>query len=402
MSKNALSRMSVRYFRTAIDDYTVEETQSGSRIIRAFPVFRTGTFKNSWGEQNTWEVEHLQQMVFHYGLLRERNVLPNVPVRDDHRSLFGGGSVIGWVEDLYTIDGYEDGYTRLVADLEITEPDAFDKISRGTWRNRSAEVGIYETNDEQVYWPVFMGVAFVDLPAVEGLFSRPNKNGKSNEDEFVAIRDEEGAPVPHTKSQGGTTTPPEQFNNGGEGGGETPPATPPPAPDPAPAPPAPDGGGGGETPPASPSTHGAPGTVHTFRVNGTPTNDFAAVQAHIDSLETVLREHGEQSRRDFVNELASSGRIAATQVESMANHALSLNDEQYKSFSEMWSAAPTAPLFQQHGQGTVTNPDGTPGPSEIDTLRERVLMHRRSGMTDEKIKETESYKRLMSLTDGKG
>lgn len=429
---SALDRLSVRYFQTSVDNLEVERTPTGGAIIRAFPVFRTGTFKDSWGDQHTWETEHLQQMVFHYGLLKGRNILPNVPVRNQHKSLFGGGGeVVGYVADLYTIGGYEDGYERLVADLEITEPDAFDKIDRGTWRSRSAEIGFYETNDEVMYWPVFMGVAFVDIPAVEGLESAFSKYRKSkNKDEYIPIRDdEEGATVPKTKTHSQGTPPADPAVEGGDPNANPAPGTDNPATQPAED--EDEGAGEGEggttehasgqpstppptTPPSPPSTpptppsnptpsseHGQAGGTFQFQINGQPTNDFAAVQAHISNLETVIQENSDQARRDFVSGLASDSRIAATQVESMTEHALSLNDSQYESFRSMWENAPQSPLFAQHGNG-VTNPDGSSEPSEVDTLRERVAMHRRSGMSEEKIKATESYEKLMALTDGKG
>ena len=194
-----MERASVRYFQTALANRQVVDADSGGKTILSVPVFRAGTFKDSMGDQHTWTIEHLSQMVFNFNMLRERGTLPNVPVRDQHKSFFGsGGSVVGFVEGLRVEGQDEKGNALLVADLEITEPDAFGKIERGTWRSRSSEIGFYEDNDEAMYWPVFMGLAWVDLPAVEGLF----ESHQTSEDQFTPVRDnEEGAPVAHTKKE---------------------------------------------------------------------------------------------------------------------------------------------------------------------------------------------------------
>jgi hypothetical protein len=399
-----MDRLSVNYFQTALASRDVEETESGAKVLKSMPVFRSGTFRDSMGEQHTWETEHLAQMVFHFNLLRDRDILVNVPVREGHPSLFGGGgSVMGYVMDL-RVEGVDaKGNQLLVADMEITEPDAFGKIERGTLRARSSEIGFYETNDESLYWPVFMGVAWVDIPAVEGLFSKH----QSTDSKFTPVRDEEVTPVgdasKHSQQESGDTTPPDPSAGNPEGQGQG-------APSPG------DSGSepGDEAPPSGEdeneggdgkqerSDHAAPPAgSFAFSLNGAPTTDFAAVQRHIDNLEAVVTESREQSRKDYVTSLAENHVIAATQIESMQAHAVSLTDEQYEAFKKMYDDAPSSPLFAHHGQGTVTEP-GDDSASEIELLRERVAMHKRSGITDERLHETQSYKRLMELTAGKG
>jgi hypothetical protein len=404
-----MDRASVRYFQTAVATREVVETPSGSSIIKNVPVFREGKFKDSAGEPHTWEVGHLQQMVTNFRQLRDTGVLPNVPVRNQHKGLFGGGEVVGYVHDLRVEGTDSRGNALLVADMEITEPDALEKINRGTWRARSSEVGVYETNDEVMHWPVFMGVAWVDIPAVEGLFA----NHQTSNDKFTPVRDDEEATVGTqqdddqnggTEAVPSTTVPPvteenpggdqaqeqeEEHQNGGENtAGEV-------APDPETA-------GKVETdeePKTAPQEYATSAPVHTFSINGSPTNDFAAVQRHISNLESVLGEVREQSRKDFVSSLASTNRIAATQVDAMTAHALSLTDDQYAAFSAMYEAAPEVPLFSMHGQGNATDPEQV---SEIDTLRERVALHTKSGLPEEKVRATPSYKRLMELTNNQG
>lgn len=354
------------------------------------------------GEQHSWEPIHLSQMVSNFNLLRDNDILPNVPQRNGHKSLFGGGGeVVGYAIDLRVEGQDAKGNDILVADLEFTEPEAFEKVRRGTWRSRSSEIGMYETNDESLHWPVFMGVAWVDIPAVEGLFS----NHQTGQDQFTPVRDNEEGAVAHTNDasnqSGGTasTTDHSQEATSGEGNQEEQQVT--------------EGATGGEgstegsthssagdsSAGAAVSTHAAAPKPFEFSINGAPTTDFAAVQAHITNLESVLTENRNQARKDFVASLASSHKIAATQIEKMEAHALSLSDEQYSAFAALYEDAPEAPLFAQHGQQDTTDPKEE---SEVDMLRERVAMHRRSGNTEEKLKKTASYMKLMELTDGKG
>lgn len=412
-------RLNVQFYSSSALLARQETLDNGNTLLRDIKIFRTGTFKDSMGIQHTWEPEHLEQMVFHYNLLKDRNILPAPPVRDGHKELFGGGGdVVGWVVDLQTQDGF------LLADFEITEPEALGKIERGTFRARSSEVGYYETNDEAMYWPVLMGVAFVDIGAVEGLFKRENTSTRK-----FSLLTEEETPVSGENSNqnnGGNGAPPASGQQG------TPPASPP---NPAgnQQPPAAQhnqqqaggdgqGGGQGQPPPVqqqqqhtqpptpvqpSGNTTANGGTANgsmsggnfTFSLNGAPTTDFGAVQQHITALETAAREQADAARREFVNGLARDNRIAATQVESLTAHALSLSDEQYKTFRASFEAAPTVGLLGQHGGGTVTNPngEGDPQAAEVATLEEIVANHRRAGMKDEQIKKTNSYQRLQEL-----
>jgi hypothetical protein len=421
VSVSTLDRLQVRYFRTAVDTtLNKKPRQGGGGEVLDVPIFRTGTFKDSMGEQHTWVLEHLHQMVFHFGHLRDAGILVNVPSRNGHKSLFGaGGEVVGYITDIRIGSEDEKGNTLLLADFDITEPDAYSKIDRGTWRSRSAEIGFYETNDETMYWPVLMGVAWVDLPAVEGLFSKnqPAERG------FTPLQDEQEGAVSrnaedHNKG-GEQQTPPDPSAGNPEGQGQG-------APSPGtqssePGDEAGAGGSGGEeqgqgngsegnAPEGNQagggqgdgtSTHSAPGgpVTHTFSINGQPTTDFAAVQQHITNLETVLDENRKQARTDFVKGLASKGVIPATMVDGMTAHAAALTDEQYEAFTTMYASASSLPLFAEHGGGSPSEPDEA---SQVDILRERVKLHQRSGMPEDKVKATESYKELMRLTNDKG
>jgi len=362
----------------------------GSFYTEGLNVFKAGTFKDSWGVQHTWEPEHLEQMVFHFAMLRNRGLFENVPFRVDHTR--SAATVVGYFESLSVEDNFLRGR------IKWTEPDAVEKINRGTYRSRSAEIGMYETNDEAMFWPVFMGCAFVDIPAVEGLYSNANRK-------YTFLSDKEFAM--QTDPNGGN------GGNGGGGGGGTPapeptPPTPPtPDPSPTPSPGGGDGGDGGDgggtnggtNPPSA--SHTAP--TATFRVNGQATTDFAAVQSHIDGLETFRTETLNAARRNFVAELARTNRIAATQVESLTNHALGLSDAQWDGFRASYENAPTVGLLGQFGAGNP-NPDGDPpaAASERETLEGILAMHKRAGMSEDDIQKTSSFKKLAALNSLNG
>jgi hypothetical protein len=231
--------LNVSLFQTGVTpgtDFKFTKNADGTAAVEGFKVFRSGTFRDSLGIQHTWTDEHLTQMVANHEMLKARNLLPNVPVRADHS--FSVDKLVGWIDGLYTDE------TFLRANFRFTEPEAAAKFDRGTYLNRSAEVGLYETNDEAFFWPVLMGFAFVDLPAVEGLFAASQRK-------YTVITDKE-TPVP-----------------------EAPP--PPPGSNPPP-------------PPAPAGLHfraavGGPEQPVVFSINGQQTSDFMAVQNHIAVLE---------------------------------------------------------------------------------------------------------------------
>ena len=147
------------------------------------PVFRSGTFRDSWGDQTTWTNIHTAEMISHFNYLKDQSIFPDVPVRKGHGSFLSDpmDSLIGYIDNMtaQTMTSPVDGrkYSYLLADYDILDEEAQEKIASGLWRNRSAEIGTFVTNDEQMYSPTFMGFAYVDIPAVEGLngaFSKTN------------------------------------------------------------------------------------------------------------------------------------------------------------------------------------------------------------------------------------
>lgn len=385
---------------------------NGNNLLENLRIFKTGTFTDMFGFERTWDDLHLAQMVQHYGLLRDGGYLPDVPIRADHSMSIR--DVVGYFQDIY-LDP-EDGQF-LSATVEFTEPDAWDKWNRGTWRSRSIEIGMYETNDGRAFWPVVMGLAFVDIPAVEGLHAR--QSGPGHFFHFVTDNEESQVTVPNidTNPQEWTQAVAyaawEQAANyaqacqnwesavtyaaalEAEAAAQNPPAAPAITGVPA------NHGAPAGTPAATPP---AP-QMMAFRVNGQQTSDFASVQAHIDVLEQFRTETTTAGRQAFVEDLAQRNIIPVTQVAGLQAHAMTLNDEQFASFRAMYANATAAPGFASFGnqENAQTPPvNGGQGPSQdaplgdIETAKEIVAQHRRAGLAEEKVKQTDSYKKLVA------
>lgn len=356
-------------------------------LYEKVPVFRSGTFRDSWGEQHTWTPDDMHAMVSNFESMRQTTV-PNVPVRDQHRSLFGGGGeVVGWHTGLSAEERqspHDQGtYTYLLADYEITEPDAAAKIERGTWRNRSAEVGRYTTNAEAEIWPAYMGFAYVDLPAVEGL-----NHSKPEDRKMFVFMAERGTLVTQPTPQ---PTPDPQAPAPTPQPTPTPAPTGPPDPQPTPAePPVVP-----QSAPAAPvQPHGAP--VQAFTINGQQVSDPIAVQRAITAYETAQRETRDANRKGFVQSLAAQNKITAPQITDTEAFALSLDDTQYGNWVKTWGLAPASSLLQPHGAEPTgaTHAPATQEPSDLDTALEIVKQHQRANQTVDFIKKTSSYKKL--------
>lgn len=376
--------------------------EGGNLILEGVAVFRSGTFRDSMGFQHQWEAEHMSQMVDNHAALAGREILTNVPVRADHVGFLDSSlkSVIGYCTNLRTEERMNstsgEMCNYLLVDFEIIDEDAIKKIESGLWRNLSSEIGTYITNAEAEYWPVFMGVAFVDFPAVEGLansFSKraPNGSGihagsavfslvneqeepdmasqkkESNKDEglkgvkltegtLTAEKVTEGTLAAHSAdtSNEGEQNDREDEDEANEGEQEVQ-----------------DSEEGGESQESEGSDEGEgegeqgnaefgkSGQAFQFSVNGQPTADFAAVQAHITSLEATVQAGKEKAVGDFVKGLSDEGKILATQVDSLTEFAKSLSDSQYEAWASQYGSMPTIPLFAAHGAGSnrIENPE---------------------------------------------
>lgn len=137
-----------------------------------------------------------------------------------------------------------------------------------------------------------------------------------------------------------------------------------------------------------------------FMVNGAPVTDFVAVQRHISALEGARDEARDQARKDFIANLATNKKILASQVAGLEALVATMSDEQYALWTASWNAAPDVALLQAHGGEGGGQPTGTASEAQADrveVLKGIVENHKRGGMAEEKIKNTNSYKELVSL-----
>jgi hypothetical protein len=366
---------------------------NGNLVVSGQPVFRSGQFRDSMGFQHTWEPLHMDQMVAHFRLLRDRNLFGDVPVRDGHPGFLvngmpGSGAVVGWHSDLEAreLETHTGGKeTFLLASYEFTDPTAAAKYENGTFRNRSSEVGEYTTNDEATFWPTYMGFAFVDIPAVEGLNSVAGFSSSKNARSFVVLT-EKGFSV-------GTESSDKQTGQAAVPGGAQPVVTPPTQSAPvAPVPPA----------PVPQQQHAAPAQPVAFSIKGQSVTDPAAIQAHITGLETFQSETVTAGRVSFVTSLAKDGKILATQLESLTAFAKTLDDQQFQSWKTAMEAQPGSTVLANHSAGTGTQnapgqPEDETKSAKIMTLRSVVSMHQSRGASPDEIKASASYKELVSL-----
>lgn len=393
----------IALFQSGVGSFDgVQTLENGNVQVNGLRVFRSGSFRDSMGTQHDWEPEHMAQMVSNFEMLRDRGILPNVPVRDGHPSIFGGGGAVqGYITALRaqggTLPTTGESVTFLVADFEFTEASGLAKWNSGTFRARSSEVGLYETNNEEYYWPVFQGFAFVDIPAVEGLYESPNTHKN-----FSMVRDDKENTVtqPGNQQQGGGSQQGGQQQQGNQQGGTgvpTPPAnvaqpgqTPPPA---------------NATEQAQSQQYSAPANPVQLSLYGRPTTDFAAIQRHIDTLEQFETDTTRTNRENFVRSLASgpNPRMLASQIDATIAFAHTLDASQFTAWQKSWEAAARVPAVGMHGAGSPnldgnTQPGGiSPQQDEINRLEETVMRHGRAGTPQAQIEKMPSYVRLQQL-----
>lgn len=345
------------------DGGRIRRNDDGSMTVLDIPIFRSGEFRDSRGRKMKWTQEHLEQMVSNFRLLRQKRIFPNVPVRADHS--FSAEKVMGYFEDV-RVDG-----DLLRADLLVTEPDHGSRIERRTYRSVSLEVGTYTTNDDETYWPTVMGLAYVDIPAVEGLHSKEISVAyfsHHKENTTVTTNDDRGATKPQTFRINGVET--ADF---------------------------------AQIQSYITELEKRPAALATFRVNGADVQEPALVQTHIDNLEKFVSDSRDASRKEFVAALAKDNKITAPQVEHFEKLALEMSDEQFAVFQAGFASAPANSLLGEHGKGQGEG-DGAPAsgeaPSALTIAKEQVDMFRRQGMSDDEIKNTSAFKRLTELSKG--
>lgn len=400
----------------------IEATPRGTHVLRGIRIFKSGTFKDSLGIERTWTDDHLNKMVVNFNTLRRLGAFVDVPVRANHTG--DVRDVVGYFSGMY-IDPEDHQF--LAADIEFTEPDAISKWNRGTFRSRSSEIGMYETNDGTTYFPTVVGLAFVDIGAVEGLHNKaPNTQftyehnivdkestdmnleqwlaaGHKAEDWVSAVQY-----AAWVQAVNYAQALQEHFNQA-EQLGVQPGTAPVVTPEPIVTPPANNPLDAlqhrqQQTQPPAPVVTPAP--VITFSLNGAQVQNYTQVQAHIHALEQFREETVKGGRIEFVNNLVTANKLPSTQLPAELAFVETLSDNQWASYRARWDAAPVHSLFGNYGQqnGAPLDPSagqlgfGQSDPNapldELATAQEIVAQHGRAGKSEDFIKNTKSYAML--------
>jgi hypothetical protein len=363
--------------------------------LKGVPVFRSGTFKDSMGMEHTWTSVHIHSMKSNFDFLKDQKIFDKVPVRGGHM-VFGENPIetlVGWHDDLRVEDRVNpvDGetYTYLIADFTVIEEDAIENVNSGLWVNRSAEVGTYTTNDSADYWPCYMGVAYVDIPAIEGLnvfhkFRSPNasimfETETSTVTAPTATLPPVEAPVAPVAPVAPAHVEPvlSQAERDKAAQDEL------------------DRQAGEAVRLQQQGQHSKNGTF-AFSMNGEKVTDFAKVQQHLATLEEFAKTTQAATRVDFVKGLASNGKIVQTQVEVLTAYSSSLTPEGFTAWSATFDSTPTNPVFGKYDANATVSPEQQTGqPTAVDTYKETVATFSRMGMDKKVIMDTDSYKKLI-------
>lgn len=187
---------------------------------------------------------------------------------------------------------------------------------------------------------------------------------------------------------------------------QEPAADPTPAPEPEAEPTAPEAEPA-PAPEAQPTNSNAPQGV---LINGRYVTDFAVINAHLAVVDQQRKEQQQVFRKDFVENLARTNKISATQIDSLValvngtDTSPGLSDEQFAAFQASFESAPASSLFGQFA-ATDANPQLGGGPGQtsaqaradrISVLEGIVEMHNRS-MPPEQVQKTPSYIELQNL-----
>lgn len=158
----------------------------GNKITNVH-IFKPGEYRG-----NKWTKEIVKKMVENFKTLKEKAGF-EPPVRIGHRgdnSVENAKATIGYIED---VRSDEDG--NLFADMDIADDSGYEDIRSKKLKNRSVEIGPYETNEGDEFDNVIWGVGWVDIPQVEGLtevsvYSKPLMEEKMDKEQYDKITKE--------------------------------------------------------------------------------------------------------------------------------------------------------------------------------------------------------------------
>jgi hypothetical protein len=109
------------------------------------------------------------------------------------------------------------------------------------------------------------------------------------------------------------------------------------------------------------------------------------------------------NRKLFVEQLAADKKITASQIDKLVDYAQNKlkSPEDFAAWKETWDGVPSNSMFAKNVDSGPSNPSGdatqlTAEQQNIENAKQIVAQHRRSGMKEEQVKQTASYKLLES------
>jgi len=365
--------------------------QSTDLVQRDVKIFRVGTFTDMFGRERTWTHDDLDKAVENFYYLRDLNIVPNVPVREDHTISIK--DVVGYFLSVRRVGDF------LFGDWEWASWDAKYKWDEKKYRNRSIEIGQYVTNDGAKYDPVVLGLAFVDFPAVEGLYriadhgdDMTTSNDQTNQADADAAAAAQAAADQAAADQAAADQAAADQAAADQVAAQA-------AADQAAAQAAADAAAAADQTREPVGAHRANMQPHVFRINGSEdVSDYARVQEHILSLETFRIETIESGRTSFLDKLVADKVITGPQADKFRIVVKTMDDAQFEAFREGFDGMAPANLFARH------NVDGGSGGSGDDARADRISIlegivanHRARGASQDDIQKMSSYQELQTL-----
>ena len=346
---------------------TYERQPDGSLVVRNRAVLRTGTFVDSRGRKATYTKDDLQGIAKNFGKVKKHQ--PDLPVRANH-SRGDVNGVQGYLENV-KVDG-----DTLRADYTILEPDAADKVERKTWRSVSAEIGAYKTNSGEDIPRTLVGLAYVDLPAVEGLYSL------QLEDETMELTEQElQAKIDEAVAEATKGTYSQEDLDWSIGAAYA-------------------------QADVDLRAEYAKDDDEPFEfalTTGETTTNPAEVQAEIVNLgmrvtaaEGALSEQRDKQREFALDQLVKDQKITKPTADAWKDMVLEFSNEAFATWLAGYELAPTLGTSSS-GAGDDNGNEQTELQAEVQQLEAQLSMHRASGVSEAELAEMPSFKRLAAL-----
>lgn len=372
-------------------DAVLERRDNGSALLKNLAVFKVGTFTDASGKKATWTGDHLTAMVANFNALKT-SAFKNVPWRTNHPTgRRDVNEVVGYYADART-DG-----TTLYADVELTEPDAVDKWERGTYRERSIELGAYkDPTTDKVFWPVLTGTAFVDRGAVSFaaedsdqtaiyyMESQDMAEEKKVDADASAKADADAAANADTDVKTDAKDDKSGTDDDSKAKDES------------------------KDLAGAHGAHGAPETP-TFQFQGKDITQAqfeqfmagaVATETRLAALEATRNAELLAGRHAFIDQLIENDQMFSSQRDDAVALVDGFTGEQYNAWSKLQASAPKIGLFQDHVEVDVEVTSAQQASEFADrksTLEQTIQFMSAGQMSQEAIEKSDPYKELQAL-----